>query len=116
LAKINKREIGSEGEEIAEKYLLGIGFSVITRNWGVKSGEIDIICRSPDGQLVFVEVKYVKTKTYGDAAWKVGASKLAQIRKVAHQFLIEHEIENEEVRIDVVAITGSTIEYYKNCV
>jgi putative endonuclease len=116
LDKINRREIGAEGEEIAEKYLLTHGFTILTRNWGVKIGEIDIIARSPEGDLVFVEVKFVKTTLYGDAAWKIGKTKLAQIRRVAELFINEHQLENETIRIDAIAITGSKIEYYKNCI
>jgi putative endonuclease len=116
LDKINRREIGAEGEDIAEKYLLSHGFLIITKNWGVKIGEIDIIAKSPDGDLVFVEVKYVKTRVYGNAAWKIGRTKLAQIKRVAQWFISEHQLEGETIRVDAIAITGSKIEYYKNCI
>lgn len=57
----NNITIGQVGEEIACLYLLNNKYKVIERNSRYPWGEIDIICRSKDGTLVFVEVKTLKT-------------------------------------------------------
>ncbi len=112
---MNKRKIGAEGEERAENYLLSLGFEIITRNWGIKSGEIDIIARSPESDFVFVEVKFVKSGTYGSAPFKATPSKIKQVHRVADLFLKEHNMIGKTVRVDVIAITGVKIEHFKNC-
>lgn len=52
-----KSEIGKLGEDIACRYLVDNRFQVIQRNFRQKWGEIDIIAKSPDKTLVFIEVK-----------------------------------------------------------
>jgi putative endonuclease len=54
---MNNAETGKIGENIAYKYLLDKKYLILTRNYKRKSGEIDIIGRSPDGRLIFFEVK-----------------------------------------------------------
>ena len=52
-----KSEIGKLGEEVACRYLVDNRFQIIQRNFRKKWGEIDIIAKSPDKTLVFIEVK-----------------------------------------------------------
>lgn len=40
-----KKQIGKEGEDIAEKYLLANGYKIIDRNFYARQGEIDIIAK-----------------------------------------------------------------------
>ncbi len=51
-------EIGKLGEDIALKYVLKLGFSLVCRNYLTQFGEIDIVAEK-DGKLHFVEVKSV---------------------------------------------------------
>ena len=60
----NKKQIGSEGEEIACNYLIKEGYKIIKRNWHFGHGEIDIIAKR-NNVLVFIEVKSRKTLEYG---------------------------------------------------
>ncbi len=53
-----KQRIGKIGEDIAERFLVKHGYSVVEKNYLKKVGEIDIICKK-DGTLYFVEVKTV---------------------------------------------------------
>ena len=51
--------LGRRGEEAAVRLLLAKGYTLLARNWRVKSGELDIVAR--DGAtLVFVEVKTLR--------------------------------------------------------
>jgi putative endonuclease len=52
---LNKR-IGDRGEEIALRYLLRKGYSLVERNYRTRYGELDLILRH-ENTLVFVEVK-----------------------------------------------------------
>ena len=57
LNKTNK-QIGDDGEDRAEVFLLKKGYEVLERNYRFGRNEIDLICLN-DNLLVFVEVKYV---------------------------------------------------------
>src|ERR1700722_11718144 len=61
-----KIRIGQKGEEIASNYLENRGYEIITRNYRKKFGEIDIIVRSSDSILVFVEVKTLFSAKQGE--------------------------------------------------
>lgn len=52
------QKIGEIGENIAVKFLMKQGFSIIERNYTKKWGEIDIIAKK-DNKLYFIEVKSV---------------------------------------------------------
>ena len=60
----NKRMEGSRYEQLAARYLEQKGMDVLELNYRCRTGEIDIIARD-GGYLVFVEVKYRKTKRAG---------------------------------------------------
>lgn len=51
--------LGRRGEEAAVRLLLAKGYTLLARNWRVKSGELDIVARD-GGTLVFVEVKTLR--------------------------------------------------------
>jgi len=113
---MNTREIGADGEELAAQYLLQRGFQIIRRNYGVGRGEVDLVTRSPEGILVFVEVKQVNSLIYGNPAWKISPKKRETIGKVAEQFLLEHNLLGSPFRIDAITITPEKTEWFVNCV
>ena len=66
-----KRQIGDKGEELAEKYLKNHGWRIVSRNFSVRGGEIDIIGYR-FGVLVYFEVKTRKDDSYGRPSEAVG--------------------------------------------
>jgi Holliday junction resolvase-like predicted endonuclease len=54
---MDKKAVGSTGEDLACGYLEKNGYKIISRNYRMKFGELDIIAESPDKTLVFFEVK-----------------------------------------------------------
>ena len=53
---MNKSEIGKLGEDFVCRYLSERGYNIISRNYRIKGGEIDIIAENGD-YIAFVEVK-----------------------------------------------------------
>ena len=51
-----RKALGGQGEDLAAAYLGQQGYDIITRNWRVRAGELDIVARDGDW-LVFVEVR-----------------------------------------------------------
>jgi len=73
---------GDAAEEAALAYLQDHGLRLLQRNYrtpGRGGGEIDLIMQSPDGTVVFVEVRKRTSRSFGGAAASVGAVKQRRI-------------------------------------
>jgi putative endonuclease len=100
-----RRQRGKAAEEAAARYLAGLGYRVLARNWRCRSGEIDLVAL--DGTtLVFVEVRSKRTNSrFGAALEAVTPRKTRQVRDVAGVYLIFHPHDAGAIRFDVVAVT-----------
>ncbi|MCL2341989.1 MAG: YraN family protein, partial [Firmicutes bacterium] len=68
-------------------------------------GEIDVVARDLDkNEIVFIEVKTRKSKTYGDASEAIDYYKKKHIIKSAEYFVWINRLENEYIRIDVIEV------------
>lgn len=89
---------GVIGEDIALKYLLSKGFTLVDRNYRRSWGEIDIIVKT-SSKLVFVEVKAIealegewdKVSQFNRPEERVTAQKIKKLRKVVQTYLLETE-------------------------
>ncbi len=108
------RLVGQHYEQLAGEYLISQGYIIIGRNYTTKYGEIDLIAIKDD-VLVFVEVKYRRSRTYGRAYEYVGAKKIAKIKRAAWHFIHSTKAPiPEDYRIDVVSIDGDDVTVYEN--
>ncbi|HRK31339.1 MAG TPA: YraN family protein [Tepidisphaeraceae bacterium] len=95
--------LGRRGENAAAKYLRELGYRIITRNFAVELGEIDIIAR--DGNtLVFVEVKTRADDAIATPEEQVNETKQHQITKVAKLYMSRYGVPRPPARFDVVSI------------
>ncbi len=110
----NKRSLGSEKEQIAEKYLRERGYRILERNFRCRQGEIDLIGR--DGKyLVFIEVKYRADGRAGAPEEAVNRAKQRTILQVARYYLYRNRFpEYTPCRFDVVGIIGDEIRLTKD--
>ncbi|HNR67510.1 MAG TPA: YraN family protein [bacterium] len=114
-------EIGRQAEEIAARYLLGLGWELIERNFRTKQGEIDLIARD-DQTLVFVEVKSNRQARFGRPEERVDERKQRQIARVAEQYLYLKQIFDQDCRFDVIALQWQSehadreplLQHYRN--
>lgn len=96
------------------KYLKENNYIILETNFYCYFGEIDIIARN-NGYLVFIEVKYRKSRSMGLPEEAVTYSKQRRIYKSAEYFLYKNRISmNIPCRFDVVAIMNKEIVLYKN--
>ena len=80
---------GAAAEQLAADYLERKGLSVIERNFRVKGGEIDLVCR--DGKTtVFVEVRLRSRSDFGGAAASITGVKQARLILAARHWLLRH--------------------------
>ena len=102
---------GAAAEEQAARYLADHGLRVIERNFRVRGGEIDLICR--DGStVVFVEVRLRRRSDYGGAAASITAAKQAKIVMAARHWLVRHG--EVPCRFDCVLLDGEHIEWLRD--
>ncbi len=100
---------GRWGEDLAAAWYVQHGYGVLARNWRCRIGEVDLIVRR--GRLIVIcEVKARRTDAFGPAAAAVGLVKQQRLRRLAAEWLHSSGISGVDVRFDVVAITGTTID------
>lgn len=99
----NQQQLGEQGETLATTYLQHKGYNILDRNWNCRYGEIDIVAK--DGEmLVFVEVKTRHAQTTEGAFASITPTKQKRLTAAAQLYLSQSEQEDEDWRVDVVAI------------
>lgn len=86
---MDKKEMGRLGEEAVCRLLSGKGFKIVSRNFTVRGGEIDIIAES-DEIIAFVEVKTRKADSMLNGFESVTRSKQRLIVLTAQKYLLKH--------------------------
>lgn len=109
----NKKSVGQLGEDLTAGHLAGKGWQIIERNVREKFGEIDILAKTADGRLHFVEVKTI-SKGYADYSGmapedNLSRAKLIKMKKMAEWYANGHPelINGAGWQIDLVAISLS---------
>ena len=105
---VNRRQQGQAYEDQAAEYLLGLGYSLVTRRYCIKGGEIDIVAMDGD-EVVFVEVK-ARHSSDRVPEESIGPSKAAAMQKAAQKFLRENQITGP-FRFDLVAFDSSELRH-----
>lgn len=78
---------GQQAEERACAFLVAQGLTIVERNVRVPGGEIDIVAR--DGAvLVFVEVRWRRTRGFGGALASLGWRKRERMAHAAQVYLM----------------------------
>ena len=100
------RTRGAAVEDAARAHLERAGLSPVAANATYRFGELDLVMR--DGAaLVFVEVRYRASATFGGGAGSITASKRRRLVQAAQAFLGAHPRWAEApCRFDVVDATG----------
>ncbi len=86
----DNRTKGKYYEDIAAMFLKQSGYNILCRNYTLKTGEIDIIA-AKNNMLVFAEIKYRSSDTYGRPAEAVDYKKQQKIIKTAEVFISRNE-------------------------
>ncbi len=101
----DKISIGEQAELKGLEFLKSKGLKLAERNYRCKSGEIDLIMKDKD-TLVFVEVRFRRTNSFGSAAESVTPSKQKKILSASQHYLVKHNLSDRiPVRFDVIAMS-----------
>lgn len=105
--KTHRQRLGNWGETQAARYLIGVGYDILTRNYRTPYGEIDLVSRQEtlEGSvLVFVEVKTRSGQAFGYPEESITARKQEHLLAAAQYYLQQHSDWEGSWRIDVIAI------------
>lgn len=115
---------GKIGENIACDFLIKNKYKILFRNYRIRYDEVDIIAKSFDGVLVFVEVKTFNNKNYAGLMPEDNLTndKLKKVSRACRLFVGSHgELVDDEKgwRIDLLAIIlkengDNLISHYEN--
>src|SRR3989344_5307763 len=104
---LSNSQIGQIGENAAMEHLKSKGYSVVSRNYELPMGEIDIVVKS-GRRYRFVEVK-TSLDTYRSAfrpEERVDRRKQKRLQGLCETYLSREEIgSNVEWQIDIIAVT-----------
>ena len=112
------RSTGALFEDIALAHAQRGGLQLIARNFNCRYGELDLVMRDRE-VIVFLEVRYRRSKGFGGALDSVGAAKRDRLSKAASLFLQANPaLGRQPCRFDVMAIGGTpdspSIDWQRN--
>ena len=111
---MDRRQAGSLAENSACAFLEAQGFTLVTRNFLRRVGEIDVVARNGD-LLVIAEVRTRSRDDYGGAAASIGRSKQRRIVATAGLLLQRHpELRRCRVRFDVLLVRDGAVSWLKH--
>jgi len=93
--------------------LESLGYTILHRNWRCPFGEIDIVA-SRDAHLVFFEVKYRSSGTYGSGEEALTTGKMRRLRRLVQAYLQDNpSLRYRSCGVEVVAVipAGSSLEF-----
>ncbi|HCT64897.1 MAG TPA: YraN family protein [Lachnospiraceae bacterium] len=108
----NKKK-GDIGEALAAKILQRKGYTILDKNFRLRTGEIDIIAKQK-GYIVFVEVKYRHNIDKGNPSEAVNYLKQQKIIATAKNYIQRKNLYDADFRFDVIEIIGGETPLYRH--
>lgn len=101
---------GMQAEALAKAYLIQQGLTWIQSHYRSRFGEIDLVMKEARACLVFVEVRYRKSLSYGSAHESVTWHKQRKLQLTALQYLSHHPAYQKwPARFDVIGLQGEPV-------
>ncbi|HLP27525.1 MAG TPA: YraN family protein [Candidatus Didemnitutus sp.] len=115
---MNKVHVGREAEQRAAEHLQEKGYHILARNFKfMHLGELDIVARDGD-TLVFVEVRYRRSRNYGTPEGSLTPKKLQTVRRTAQAWMARNNYHRVPCRFDMIAVElvegNEEIRHYVN--
>lgn len=103
----DKDVLGRAGEERAARYFEAQGFTVLSRNWRCREGEIDLVV-ADRATLVVVEVKTRRGERFGHPFEAIDARKRLRLWRLGVAWAGAHRelMQGRRLRIDAIGLTG----------
>lgn len=98
------KKLGYHGETLAAQYLQKKGYKILSSNFTVRGGEIDLVARDPAGVIVFIEVKTRTQGTFGAGEESVTMVKKRRMQRAIGRYLAAWPTADPDCRIDIIDI------------
>ncbi len=104
-----KQKIGEIGENVAERFLVKQGFTILDRNYTKKWGEIDIVAKK-DNKIYFIEVKSVTsdvsrgTNDTSRPEDNMHPWKLKRLARIIQTYLLSKNLDEDEWQLDLLVV------------
>jgi putative endonuclease len=108
----NLRRIGAEAEDRAAEFLLAKGYTIVTRRWTARGGELDVIALDGD-VLVFVEVK-ARSGRWMTPEEAITAVKIQRFLTAVEAYCMQTNQMERPIRYDVIAIDANGMRHYED--
>ena len=94
---------GNYGEDLACDYVKKHGYKILERNYRIRGGEIDIVCKDQN-TLVFVEVKTRYSHEFGSPIDAMTYWKIKALLKTAQFYILKIGWGDKEYRLDFISV------------
>lgn len=100
-----RHDLGLAAEIAVGRWLTDAGWSILARRWRARGrGELDLVCRDPQGTVVGIEVRARRTARSGCAAETVDRRRIGRLRATLGAYLAETGVHAAGLRIDLVTV------------
>ena len=106
-----KKLLGGIGERKAERYLKKNKYKILAKNYTTHFGEIDIIAKSKEEEIIFIEVKTRKDDYFGRPSEAVNKIKQEKYVLVAKEYLLKTKNQEAKCRFDVIEVENGKINH-----
>ncbi len=95
---------GLDGERLAARHLTSRGYRILATRYRAPGGELDLVAESPEGILVFVEVKARAAAHLSPPLESVHSLKQRRIATAAQHYLAAFNRHESVCRFDVISL------------
>lgn len=112
------RAAGNRGEAEVARWLRKKGYTLLASQWRCRFGELDLVAKSRQGVICFVEVKLRSEGSIGLPREFVDRRKQERLRSAAASYLSTHDID-APARFDVAEVYAEAngalrVQYLEN--
>ncbi len=97
--------VGRQGERLACRFLMKLGFDILARRYQARRGEIDLVALEAS-VLVCVEVKTRASREFGEPWEFVDWQKQQSLRFALEDFAARYNLGHYVYRFDVVSVVA----------
>lgn len=108
----NLRRVGAEAEDRAAEYLIEKGYTIVTRRWTARGGELDLVALEDD-VLVFIEVK-ARSGRWDSPEEAITYVKIQRFLVAVEAYCLATDQTARPVRYDVIAIDDKGLRHYED--
>jgi len=109
------KQLGNWGERLASRFLQKKGYTIVTSNFCIQGGQLDLIAYAPLGKnisssssglpiLVFIEIKTRSANSFGLVEESISNHQKHSLIRTARHFLFKHRISYCYWQFDLISI------------